>query len=486
MRYPGFISGSYELQSPLADMERTVNWYPEQIASAAVPWGAALFPTPGQEEFLTVGTVNTRALFSMNGRVHAVVGGTLYELFAGATSTSRGTMLQDPNPASIASNGDAGDELLIASGTNGYLLNLSTNGLSTVLTGDCVMAGMLDGYFLAFDTDTSTFRISDLNDGTTWDATQYAQRSIAPDPWRAMVVDGSRQIWLIGEQTGEVWYDAGASPFPFEPVPGSVFGYGTPAPWTVKLAGSMMCWLSQTADGAGIVVGATGLVPQRISTNAVETAISGYQRTAKITDAEAFVYEMDGHTFYVLSFPAANATWALDLTSGVWHERGMWDAAAMDYDLWAPRVHCFGFSKHLVGDRDTGLICTMDNSVTTECDGAVIRRLRVPPPLWRSPGVRRMFVSRFQLMMEVGLGTSTGSGVNPLVMLRSSTNAKTWSDIRTASAGKEGEYGTEVVWTRLPSSTHLWVPEITVTDPIPWRLVGAEVDGRGLWGEATA
>ena len=486
MRYPGFISGSYELQSPLADMERTVNWYPEQIASAAVPWGAALFPAPGQEAFLTVGTVNTRALFSMNGRVHAVVGGTLYELGAGATSTSRGTMLQDPNPAAIASNGDAGDELLIASGTNGYLLNLSTNGLSTVLTGDCVMAGMLDGYFLAFDTDTSTFRISDLNDGTTWDATQYAQRSIAPDPWRAMVVDGSRQIWLIGEQTGEVWYDAGASPFPFEPVPGSVFGYGTPAPWTVKLAGSMMCWLSQPADGAGIVVGATGLVPQRISTNAVETAISGYQRTAKITDAEACVYEMDGHTFYVLSFPAANATWALDLTSGVWHERGMWDAAAMDYDLWAPRVHCFGFSKHLVGDRDTGLICTMDNSVTTECDGAVIRRLRVPPPLWRSPGVRRMFVSRFQLMMEVGLGTSTGSGVNPLVMLRSSPNAKTWSDIRTASAGKEGEYGTEVVWTRLPSSTHLWVPEITVTDPIPWRLVGAEVDGRGLWGEATA
>ena len=225
MRYPGFISGSYELQSPLADMERTVNWYPEQIASPAVPWGAALFPTPGQDEFLTVGTVNTRALFAMNDRVHAVVGGALYELFAGATSTSRGTMLQDPNPASIASNGDAGGELLIASGTNGYLLNLSTSAFSTVLTGDCTMVGMLDGYFLAFNTATSKFRISDLNDGTTWDATQYAQRSIAPDPWRAMVVDGSRQIWLIGEQTGEVWYDSGASPFPFEPVPGAVFGY---------------------------------------------------------------------------------------------------------------------------------------------------------------------------------------------------------------------------------------------------------------------
>mgnify|MGYP003656090157 FL=1 len=484
MLYPGFISGSYDLQSPLADMERTVNWYPEQIASAAIPWGAALFPTPGQDTFLTVGTVNTRALFSMNDRVHAVVGNTLYELFAGATSASRGTMLEDPNPASIASNGDAGDELLIASGTNGYLLNLSTNGLSTVLTGDCVMAGMLDGYFLAFDTATSTFRISALNDGTSWDATQYAQRSIAPDPWRAMVVDGNRQIWLIGEQTGEVWYDSGASPFPFEPVPGSVFGYGTPAPWTVKLAGSTMCWLSQTADGAGIVVGATGLIPQRISTNAVDTAIAGYIRTAKITDAEALVYEMDGHTFYVLSFPSANATWCFDLTTGIWHERGMWDSAAGAYDLWSPRVHCFGFSKHLVGDRDSGLLCTMDNATTTECDGSTIRRLRIPPPIWRSPGVRRLFVSRLQLMMEVGLGTSTGAGVDPQVMLRSSTDGQTWSDERLAAAGAQGAYLTQVVWTRLPSSTQLWVPEITVTDPIPWRLMGAEVDGRGLWMQA--
>ena len=95
-----------------------------------------------------------------------------------------------------------------------------------------------------------------------------------------------------------------------------------------------------------------------------------------------------------------------------------------------------------------------------------------------------MFVSRFQLMREVWLGTATGAGGDPQVMLRSSTNAKTWSDVRTAAAGKQGAYGTEVVWTRLPSSTHLWVPEITVTDPIPWRLVGAEVDGRGLLAEA--
>jgi len=32
----------------------------------------------------------------------------------------------------------------------------------------------------------------------------------------------------------------------------------------------------------------------------------------------------------------------------------------------------------------------------------------------------------------------------------------------------------------------MWVPEVTVTDPIPWRMVGAEVDGRGFWGQTAA
>ena len=487
MLYPGFVSGSYESQSPFADLEKTVNWYPEPIEPNSVPWSSALYPCPGFTEYVTVANVNTRALFSMAGRVYAVIGNTVYQVFANntAVAVTNPTVANNPSPAQIASNGDAGGELLIASGTNGYLLTISSNTLTTIanLAGKCTMAGMIDGYFLAFDSSASKFFISGLNDGTTWDATQYAQRSIAPDPWKAMVVDGSRQIWLIGEQTGEVWYDAGTSPFPFAPVPGAVFGYGTPAPFSVKLAGSTMCWLSQTADGAGIVVGATGVTPQRISTYAVETAIASYARDFIITDAEAVVYSEAGHTFYCLSFPSANQTWVFDLTTGLWHQRGVRDDAAGDYDVWAPRNHCYGFGRHLIGDRTTGKLCTMDTSMTAECDGTLMRRLRIPPPMFRAPGVRRMFVSRMELVLESGLGTSSGQGSDPQVMLRSSINAKTWSNERLAAAGAAGAYNAQVVWTRLPSSVKMWVPEITVTDPIPWRIMGAEIDGRGFFGQ---
>lgn len=481
--YPSFCYGSYPSQSPIADLERTMNWYPEPIESPGSTWQAALYPTPGQQSFIaapSVSDVNTRALFSMSNRTHGVVGGGIYELFQTNTATRRGPCAQDNYPAQIAYNGQTGNQLLISSGTNGYLVDLTTNLVTQVLSGDATMVGMIDTYFLAFNIVTSRFRWSGLNDGTTWNALNFQSRSIAPDPWQAMVVDGNRQIWLIGEQTGEVWYDAGTSPSPFAPIPGAVFGYGTPAPFTVKVAGDRMIWLSKSVDGAGIVVAARGYSPERVSNYAIETAIAAYQRTSMITDAEAFVYQDQGHVFYVLNFPSANATWVLDTSTGVWHQRGKWNAPRNDFDVWGPRVHAYAFGQHLVGDRSTGTIATMDVSYGSEVDGKAIRRVRIPAPIWCRSGVRRMFINRFQVRAEPGLGTSTGQGVSPSMMLRTSRNAKTWSNERAAAAGAIGGYGQRVFWTRCGSSPDLWVPEITVTDPIPWRIVGADIEGQGF------
>jgi hypothetical protein len=46
MLYPGFVSGSYESQSPFADLEKTVNWYPEPMESKSVPWSLRCIPAP--------------------------------------------------------------------------------------------------------------------------------------------------------------------------------------------------------------------------------------------------------------------------------------------------------------------------------------------------------------------------------------------------------------------------------------------------------
>ena len=79
------------------------------------------------------------------------------------------------------------------------------------------MGDFLDGFFLALDASTSTLRISALEDGTTWDPAQVAQRNAGADRWVAMKVC-NRLIYLLGQQTSEVWWNDGGSPFPFSPI----------------------------------------------------------------------------------------------------------------------------------------------------------------------------------------------------------------------------------------------------------------------------
>lgn len=479
MEYPGFVSGSYQSQSVIADAERTVNWYPEIIESQGTKM--ALYPCPGFRQFIIAGQitdVGARALFAMADRCFAVIGPGFYELFATGLATRLGTVTQDAFPATISYNGQLipltgkDGQLFITSGGNGYCYTLATSTLTQVLTGEATMGAMLDGFFLAFNVNNGRVRLSNPGDGTTWDATQFFQRSIAPDPWKTMLVDSNRKIWLIGEQTGEIWWDQGNFPQPMAPIGGAVFGYGTPAPFSGVVSGSRVTWLSQTKEGGGVVVSAQGYIPTRVSNHGVETQIGTYLRNFSIADAEALTYLDQGHTFTMMTFPSAGATWGFDpLANNLWHERGFWNSRTQRYDIWKPRVHCYAFGRHLTGDRSTGIIAEMDITFGSEYTGDAIRRLRIAPGLVNE--LDRIPFHRLQLLMDVGLGLNTGQGSDPMIMMdMSNDGGRTYGNERMASVGRQGQYRRLVQWWRLGVARDR-VFRVSTSDPIPWRIMGA-------------
>ena len=408
--YPGFCGPSYESQSPLASSERCMNLYPERLEMGDQQQ-VVLYSTPGLKAFSESTSGPCRGLFAQNGRCFVVMANTLYELNSAGTFTSLGTVAGDSNPATFATNGDGGDELFVTSGDQGYLYNLSTGAFSNPVS-DVTMGGMLDGYFVALDQSTSTFKMSDLLDGTTWDSTQILQRNAAPDTWQAMLVKNPI-ILLFGSETTEPIYNAGAAPFPFAPVPNMIIPHGIAAPFSAKAIGNTVLWLTETKDGNRQVVAMMGYNAQRVSTYAVEFALSQYDN---VDDAVAYTYQDQGHQFYTLNFPSANATWVFDLSMGMWHERGKWNADAMEYEVWGPEYHAFAFDKHLVGDPCNGVIYHMSTDLFTDVDGKGLRRQRIPPILQSEQ--RRVFLDRFQLHCDVGVGLLSGQGDDPQVMLQ--------------------------------------------------------------------
>lgn len=404
MKFPGFIGGSYESQALTADCSRTVNWFPEVLQDKDATAPATLLPTPGVEPLGDGFVPSGRGHIFINGREFVVwnqhfveidgAGGQIYRGFFGAFGG-----ISD-FPASISSNGDGGNQLFITVDNNGFLFDLGTNTLSWIvaLQGKATVGAYLDGYFLCLDSATSTLYLSALMDGATWSTgTDFAQRSLAPDKWVSMAVVG-RNVWLYGTQTSEVWYDSGGT-FPLTPHPSGLINLGCAAPWSVKVLGADVVWLATSKAGHTCVAKASGFSPSIISTYPMDTAFQSYQN---IERAIADSYSSDGHTFYVLNFDDAGATWAWDAATTLWCERGTWVPSLARFTAWRPRFYAHAFGEHRILDSSGGGLYRMGTTYTRDIDGVMIRRLRRAPAIMAEN--KRVFYKSFEVDLEPGIG----------------------------------------------------------------------------------
>ena len=226
MRINGFSGPPYTQPWSQTVADRCVNLYPERQGDAVV-----LIGRPGLALDTDLGTgAPVRGLFSQDGRTFAVSGTGFFEYFGPGAVIRRGSVAIDTRPAPMFSNGLAGNQLFFVTGGLGYLFTLSSNAFATVASGfpaGAVMGGHMDGYFFVL-TENGRFLISALNNGATWDAADVARRSQGSDTWASMLLEPPN-LWLWGSQTGEPWYNNGASDFPFAAIPNVFLEVGVAA-----------------------------------------------------------------------------------------------------------------------------------------------------------------------------------------------------------------------------------------------------------------
>jgi hypothetical protein len=78
--------------------------------------------------------------------------------------------------------------------------------------------------------------------------------------------------------------------------------------------------------------------------------------------------------------------------------------------------------------------------------------------------------------MEPGIGTGSGQGESPVLMLTMSTDGgHTWESLGEREIGAQGVFNQEIRWEILGQARDL-VLEFTVTDPVNATLLGATID----------
>jgi len=455
--------GAYEAKSIIANAQRCVNLYVEQNPEDS-PFPTTHYLMPGLQLKATAEQNGWRGLyFATNNKLYGVCGNRVYYINDSFELTELGTMSSSSGQVNMIDNGRS---VILVSGSTGYTITLSDNSFASInqssfYGGATVQYG--DGYFVLPRPNSTQFYIS-LVFETNFDALDFAGKTGFSDTLVTLQVT-KRYIYLIGALTCEVWYNSGGTAFPYERMPGAFIQHGCVAPQSVAQMDGAIYWLSQSKEGKCIVVRTDNYEAKRISTHAIENEFQAYE---KIDDAIGFTMQMEGHFWYVLTFPTADKTWVFDLASGQWTE---WLWLDDQGQFRRHRANCFAYAygKLIMGDWENGKLYEATPDALTD-DGAPISRLRSFPHMV-DDGNRvayREFIADFQV------GEGEGSGAVPLYLRWSDTKGASWGNYIEESFGLEGDYLKSVQFQRLGMARDR-VFELSWSAPVKTALNGAFV-----------
>jgi hypothetical protein len=492
MRF-GFVGPAYASASPLVAAEQLINWRPQKVESPNARTQFVLLPSSGLVVFANLGALpSTRGEWTGNGRAFAVAGTHLFELNVlggvtdyGGAGTANNQIVDDGLPATIVAGGTVGgmypSQLLICSGGSLTVFSLTSNSFQplTMPPSEVLMVDFMDGYFIALQA-TNEFSISNPEDATTWPGLSVSQVQVFSDQLLSIIA-ANRLLCVFGSKRAVFYYTSGAPLFPFDVASGGFMEVGIVAQFSAARiathAGTTILWLGGDERGQGVVYAANGFTPQRVSDSALEYWMS---QQAVISDAVGIARQEEGQNFYDLWFPSANATWTLDVDLGWWHRRSSLVNGIESAHL--ARCHMNAFGYHLVGDRKSGNIYRMSSNFPTD-NGAPILRTRVGPTIENEGGQIPVPINEFQVDFETGMGPQPplldgfGKPRDPYAMFSYSEDyGKTWTPERQIACGQAGDFNAVAIDRRL-GSWRSWTPRVRVSDPIPWRIADAYVNG---------
>lgn len=353
-----------------------------------------------------------------------------------------------PNGVSYGSHDGYMDDFVVSKGSARWVSNFTppTTPPSTYTPGSLAY---LDGYFIVTAANSQAYFVSDLYNGLNWNGLATASVIATPDPLVACA-SPHQELWFIKEYSTEVWYNTGtptSQGSPFSRATGAVIDYGTSAKNSVIVGAGSLFMLGNVRVGDGGhfvgVVMFNGYTPVVISPPAINYAISSM---SLISDAYAYMYSSEGHTFYVITFPTGNATFAYDLTTNMWHERSTYngsDPLVVGKQLISCCVSIGG--TLYVGDASAGTVHKMSSSYLTD-NGVMIPCMRIAPHIFEPANLGNVFIHRLQVDIEPSAGLG---GTNIATLYLSDDGGNTFGTGFTIAMGASEGLKKELTWRRL-------------------------------------
>jgi hypothetical protein len=293
--------------------------------------------------------------------------------------------------------------------------------------------------WLANEKDTARFYFSDVDPDTGdfdpeyWDALENPLTGDA----RGDNIQGLYQAWddiaVWGAEGRELWQVTGSSP-PLEARLGAFCDAGLIAPYSVKAADNTLFALCNV-DSKPAVIRLQANDPLIISID-IEQVLDSY---TTVTDAIGDIASIAGQSFYILTFPTEDVSWAYNIKKKEWYQWSYWDSESATRHAYMYRnfVYCRQWGMHFCQSRVDGKIYKVNPA--SDYDGTDKMR-----PEWITSWIAsETFTDKILLSLRFILKRAQGTilGTEPKIMVKWRDNGKMeWKVEREISLGLLGQY----------------------------------------------
>lgn len=294
-----------------------------------------------------------RGMREVEGKLFVVAGTTLYQISNSLVAIPYGTIPGVSRVSMAHNQRGLGNELLIATGSAGYVFNTSTLVLQKITDEaypGAFIAAYIDSYIAQVEPQGRYWFHSDLADALSYNSLDRYEAEGQPDRIVSLYVS-HREALLFGRETIEPYVNepSGDGTAPFQRASNTVIECGCSARYSVAGLDNSVLFL----DDKRIVRRLDGYNPVRISTQPIEQALA--ECTAEqISSAFAFVWEDKGHKVYYLTVPG-RFTFGYDVLSRRWHRR-----LTKGMDRWRLSDLVFWNGMWVGGDYQTGRLYALD------------------------------------------------------------------------------------------------------------------------------
>lgn len=463
--------GFYRSWSAAITSQRCVNLYPV-ITKTMDMEKHSLFGTPGVTQVADTSTLNCRGAIEADGFPYFVFGDKLIRVdrsVSGSyTAVTVGTGIASTGPVAMAQNGS--QIMVVAPRATGYIYTIETSTFAEITDGDFTASGspldvtFIDGYF-AVATTQNKIVISNLNDGTAWDALDFGSAEADPDDIVALFVNrNGNRLYALGSETSQPFANIGGADFPFQSVQGGTLNVGCRARHSVVELGDtfLMVGGSENSSPQVFMFSGNGFVP--VSNEGIDNLLSQLTE-AQLSNIVGWSYSDKGAQF--AGFTLADTTIVFDYKTGLWHERRTRYSDSLgnrQESVWRGKFLVRAYNRVLVGD-DFGLIGEVSDEVYDEY-GEEVLRYAVTQPFENQGNSFR--VPRIEAVMEAGVGNAVEN--DPQVRLSFSRDGLTFGPERSRAMGAIGKRQKRQIWKKNGRFSDTAVVRLSFSDKAKFAL----------------